>query len=76
MFEETAEQEKEHASRFFKMIQSVKAKLGEDMGEILVDTAVFVKIGTTLENLQYAIDGETHEHTMMYPEIAKIAQEE
>lgn len=32
--------------------------------------------GTTLENLQSAIDGESFEHTTMYPEFAKIAEEE
>jgi rubrerythrin len=56
IFEQTAEQEKEHASRFFKMIQMVKEKMGEDMDEVVVDTAAFVKKGTTLENLQYAIN--------------------
>ena len=76
IFEQTAEQEREHASRFFKMIQSVKEKLGEDMDEVVVDTAAFVKKGTTLENLQYAINGENHEHEVLYPEFAKIAEEE
>ncbi len=76
IFEQTAEQEKEHASRFFKMIQSVKEKLGEDIEEIVVDTGAFVKVWTTLENLQYAINGEHHEHQTLYPEFAKIAQEE
>lgn len=76
IFEQTAEQEREHASRFFKMIQTVKEKLGEDMDEVVVDTAAFVKKGTTLENLQYAINGENHEHEVLYPEFAKIAEEE
>ncbi len=76
IFEQTAEQEREHASRFFKMIQTVKEKLGEDMDEVVVDTAAFVKKGTTLENLQYAIDGEHHENDVLYPEFAKIAEEE
>ncbi|MCX6822770.1 MAG: rubrerythrin family protein [candidate division SR1 bacterium] len=76
IFEATAEQEKEHASRFFKMIQMVKAKLGEDMDEVVVDTGAFVKIGTTLDNLQYSINGEHHENQDLYPEFAKIAKEE
>jgi rubrerythrin len=29
-----------------------------------------------LENLQYAINGENHEHEVLYPEFAKIAEEE
>lgn len=76
IFLETAEQEKEHAERFFKMIQIVKEKMGEDMDEVIVDTAAFVKKWTTLENLQYAIDGENHEHEDLYPEFAKVAEEE
>lgn len=76
IFEQTAEQEKEHASRFFKMIQVVKAKLGEDMDEVVVDTAAFVKVWTTAENLQYAINGEHNENTNLYPEFAKMAKEE
>lgn len=58
------------------MIQTVKEKLGEDTDEIVVGTAAFVKKGTTLENLQYAINGENHEHEVLYPEFAKIAEEE
>lgn len=76
IFLETAEQEREHASRFFKMIQMVKEKMGEDMDEVIVDTPAFVKKGTTLENLQYAINWENHEHEVLYPEFAKIAEEE
>ena len=76
IFELTAEQEKEHASRFFKMIQTVKEKMGEAMDEVVVDTGAFVKKWTTLENLQYAINGENHEHEVLYPEFAKIAEEE
>ena len=38
IFLETAEQEKEHAEWFFKMIQIVKGKLGEDMDEVTIDT--------------------------------------
>ncbi len=68
IFQETAEQEKEHAKRFFKFLQG---------GEVEI-TAAFPagKIGTTLENLEAAADGEKHEHTVMYPEYAKIAREE
>lgn len=76
IFEATAEQEREHASRFFKMIQMVKEKLGEDMDEVMIETWAFVKKWTTLDNLQYAIDGEHHENQNLYPEFAKIAREE
>ncbi|RKY21123.1 MAG: rubrerythrin family protein [Planctomycetota bacterium] len=68
IFQETAEQEKEHAKRFFKFLQG---------GEVEI-TAAFPagKIGTTLENLEAAADGERHEHAVMYPEYAEIAREE
>lgn len=76
IFEETAEQEKEHASWFFKMIQSIKEKEGLSMDEINIETAAFVKIGTTLDNLGYAVNWETHEYESMYPEFAQMAQDE
>ena len=76
IFLQTAEQEIEHAEWFFKMIQIVKEKMGEDMDEVIVETWAFVKKGTTLENLQYAIDGEHEENSDLYPEFAKIAEEE
>ena len=68
IFEETANQEKEHAKRFFKFLEG---------GEIEV-TGSFPAgvIGTTLENLKAAAAGENYEHTTMYPEFAKIAREE
>lgn len=68
IFEETANQEKEHAKRFFKFLEG---------GEIEV-TGAFPAgvIGTTLENLKAAAAGENYEHTTMYPDFARIAREE
>ncbi|MEK6197102.1 MAG: rubrerythrin family protein [Desulfobacterales bacterium] len=68
IFEETANQEKEHAKRLFKLLEG---------GEVEI-TASFPAgvIGTTLENLQEAAGGENYEHTIMYPEFAKTAMEE
>ena len=68
IFEETANQEKEHAKRLFKMLEG---------GEVEI-TGSFPAgvIGTTLENLKEAAAGENHEHTSMYPEFAKVAKEE
>lgn len=68
IFEETANQEKEHAKRFFKFLE------GGDV-EIIAAFPAGV-IGTTLENLKAAAAGEHHEHTEMYPGFAKIAREE
>ncbi|NLC70510.1 MAG: rubrerythrin family protein [Desulfuromonadaceae bacterium] len=68
IFEETADQEKEHAKRLFKFLQG---------GEVEI-TASFPAgvIGTTLENLKEAAAGEHHEYTEMYPDYAKIARQE
>jgi rubrerythrin len=69
IFEETANQEKEHAECLFKML--------EQGGEVEI-TAAFPagKIGTTLENLKAAAFGEHHENTEMYPEFAQTAAKE
>jgi len=68
IFEETAHQEKEHAKRFFKFLEG---------GEIEIFGAFPAGIvGSTLENLNAAADGERHEHTEMYPGFAKIARQE
>ena len=68
IFLETADQEKEHASRLFKFLE----------GGDLEITASFPagKIGTTLENLQAAAYGEHEENTEMYPKFAQIAAQE
>ncbi len=68
IFTETANQEKEHAKRFFKFLEG---------GDVSV-TAEFPAgiVGTTLENLKAAADGEHYEHSEMYPEFAKVARTE
>lgn len=68
IFEETANQEKEHAKRFFKFLEG---------GELTVSAAFPAgKIGTTVENLEAAAAGENHEHSVLYPEFARVAREE
>ena len=68
VFLETAEQEKEHAKRFFKFLE----------GGMVEITASYPagKIGTTAENLGAAADGENEEWAELYPEFAKVADEE
>jgi len=68
VFEETADQEKAHASRFYKFLEG---------GDVEI-TEVFEagSNGTTLENLRMAASGEEHEWTEMYPAFAKMAREE
>jgi rubrerythrin len=68
IFEETANQEKEHAKRFFQFLE------GGDLDVAASFPAG--KIGSTLDNLLAAAAGEQHEHTTLYPEFARIAQEE
>lgn len=67
-FEETALNEKEHAKRFFKFLE----------GGMVEITATYPAgiIGTTLENLKAAADGEKEEWGELYPEFAKVAEEE
>lgn len=69
LFIETAENEREHAKRFFKFLES---------GEGVEITAMYPagKIGTTLENLKAAADGENEEWTDLYPAFADKADEE
>ena len=72
----TAENEKEHASWLFKLMQQLKGKSKENLDEIEVEAAAPTVFGTTAENLKAAIAGENHEHTQMYPEFAETAQKE
>lgn len=68
IFIETANNEKEHAKRIFKLLEG---------GEVEI-TASYPAgvIGDTKENLKAAAAGENHEYTEMYPEFACIAEEE
>ena len=67
-FEETAAQEKEHAKLFFKFLE----------GGMVEITASFPAgiIGSTAENLLASADGEHEEWDLLYPEFARIAEEE
>ncbi|PLX60732.1 rubrerythrin [Sedimenticola selenatireducens] len=68
IFEETANQEKEHAKRFFNFLEGGDLEITETFPAGLT--------GTTLENLRHAAAGEEHEWTDMYPAFAKVAREE
>ena len=68
IFIETADQEKEHAKRLFKLLEG---------GEVEVQAAFPAgTIGTTAENLKAAAGGEHEEWECMYPDFAKTAREE
>jgi len=68
IFEETANQEKEHAKLFFKFLE----------GGMLDITASFPAgvIGSTAENLLASAEGEHEEWSLLYPEFANTADKE
>jgi len=68
IFLETAENEREHAKRFFKFLEGGGVEI----------TAMYPAgtIENTLENLKMAAAGENEEHTLLYPGFAKVAEEE
>ncbi len=68
IFEETANQEREHAKRLFKLLKG---------GEVEVQAAFPAGvIGTTAENLKASAAGENYEWTDMYPSFATVARQE
>lgn len=71
IFKETADNEKEHAERFFKFLK-------EDFSlEALEITASYpITLGDTKLNLLAAANGEKEEWYELYPEFAKVADEE
>jgi rubrerythrin len=68
VFEETANQEKEHAKRFFKLLEGGAVEINGSFPAGV--------IGKTVDNLRESADGEHHEWGEMYPSFAKTAQGE
>ena len=68
IFEETANQEKEHAKRFFNFLEGGALEIS--------GTFPAGEVGTTLENLRAAAAGEEEEWSELYPGFAKVAREE
>lgn len=68
VFADTALNEQQHAKRFFSFLEGGAVEI----------TAMYPAgvVGTTAENLKAAAMGENEEHTEIYPEFAKIAEEE
>lgn len=68
IFEETADNERSHAKQFFKFLE----------GGMVEITAAYPAgvIGTTMENLKEAAEGENEEWTELYPHFANVAEEE
>lgn len=68
IFEETAEQEKEHAKRFFRFLEG---------GELTIEAAFPAgTLGSTRDNLKASADGEAFEWGTLYPDFAQKAREE
>ncbi len=68
VFEETANQEREHAHRFWKLLQGGEATIQ--------GTFPAGMTGTTLENLKASAAGELYEWGTMYPDFATTARRE
>lgn len=73
IFTITAEQEKQHAKWLLRMINDIKE---DGVEKVVVEAEAPLVFEDTIKNLKAAIDGENHEHTEMYPEFAKVAEEE
>lgn len=72
IFMETAEQEKEHAKKFYKYLK-------EDFVDEMIEINAAFPVSfheDTMKNLKAAAAGENEEWTELYPEFAKIAREE
>jgi rubrerythrin len=68
IFEETANQEREHAKRFFKLLEGGEADVHGNFPAGC--------IGSTMDNLKAAADGEMYEWSEMYPGFAQTARDE
>jgi len=68
VFEEIANQEKEHAKRLFKFMEGGEVEITAGYPAGIIDD--------TMANLVASASGENHEYTEMYPSFAKVAEEE
>ncbi len=75
IFQETADNEKEHAKRFFKLLVDGLGACSKP-STAKVEAEYPVELGNTLDNLKAAAAGENEEHTKLYPGAAKTADEE
>ena len=74
IFNETADNEKEHAKRFFKfLLAGFKDELPQN---IEIQAGFPVAQGITLDNLKAAAHGENEEWSILYPKFADIADKE
>ena len=77
LFFEISAQEKTHGKNFLRMYKKLQKELGIKEEEVVLEEVhVGTVFGTTIENLKSAIAGEHHENTSLYPEFARVAEEE
>ncbi|TFG02592.1 MAG: rubrerythrin family protein [Promethearchaeota archaeon] len=76
VFLETANQELQHGTWFYKMLQQFKKKEPFDDMKVLPDAEFHTTLGNTLENLKSAKAGEDLEWQTLYPDIVKTAKKE
>jgi rubrerythrin len=76
IFDETSDQEKEHGSWFYKMLQQFKKEEKFDEMKVLPDAMFPTTYGSTIENLKSAIAGENMEWQTLYPDIVETAEKE
>lgn len=74
IFLETADQERAHAKRFYDLM--VEGLNGEIPAGVEITAMYPVAKGTTMDNLKASAEGENEEWTELYPEFAKVAEEE
>ena len=74
IFQETADQEREHGLNFYKMLQEFKKE--ENFDDFLVNEMYPTTYGKTIENLKSSVNGETMEYTKLYPDLADTAEKE
>lgn len=74
IFLETADNEKEHAKRFYKLL--LEGLNGELPASVAINAEYPVAQGDTLANLKAAAAGEHEEWSMLYSDFADIAQQE
>jgi rubrerythrin len=76
IFLETADQEKQHGSWFYKMLQELKDEEDFDMMSVIPEAEFHTTYGNTAENLKSAMEGENMEWGNLYPDIAETAEKE
>jgi rubrerythrin len=76
IFDETSDQEKEHGSWFYKMLQGFKKEDSFDEMKVIPEAEFPTTLGTTIENLKSAIAGENMEWQTLYPDIVETAEKE